>query len=456
MKSCRHGGVLFGIVILGLMMAAPAWAGPENSAGTVIAARKLAWAERVRERPVLASKSPVYVGDLLITNEMGRLQVLFQDDSVFMMAPDTEVKVTEYLYGGEDETRFTLDLAKGVTRLISGQMTEKGGKIQVNTPEARVVIQGTTVGIEHNFTGTAVLVLEGEKPTLVCLADSATVADDTTVCDTLHPGFGAVISGGSIRLIPILDIPTYAAANFDNTRADKDTPEDMVDEPPASGEGHQGGTMLDTTQDFQATEAEVVDADLPTRDSSGPTDFDSLDMLAETRRGDDTDIDPGSDPPVGPEPPIDVPSPDRFLTYTGTLSGAAMDLYQGSGAYTFTLKNLQTDAPMVTQVDFSVSLSAMSDGSAAGGIQAQGHGDLATVNADGTFSFTGNAVNVATTGVVGDHVLSGADSKIEAYLPSDSIAPGAVGWQVSENGDPIGEFSGAVTTPDESVDPNLK
>ncbi|MDL2290687.1 FecR family protein [Desulfovibrio sp. OttesenSCG-928-F20] len=115
-----------------------------DDVGNVIAARKTAWAERNAEQNLLASKSPVYTGDTLTTNPSGRLQVLFRDDSVLMMAPNTSAKVTEYVYGAGKEPSFNLNLARGLTRMISGGIVEaKPGAMRVETAEVIIGIRGS-------------------------------------------------------------------------------------------------------------------------------------------------------------------------------------------------------------------------------------------------------------------------------------------------------------------------
>lgn len=130
-----------------LFAAAPAALADED-VGSVIAARKTAWAERNEKQNLLASKSPVYTGDTLTTNPSGRLQVLFRDDSVLMMAPDTSAKVTEYLYGTDKEPSFSLNLTRGLTRMISGGIVEaKPGAMRVETAEVSVGIHGTEYAV---------------------------------------------------------------------------------------------------------------------------------------------------------------------------------------------------------------------------------------------------------------------------------------------------------------------
>lgn len=133
----------------------PTWApavaaAAQEGAGQVIAARQEAWARRVLTEAVLRSKSPVFTGDVVNTNPIGRLQILFRDNSALMMAPDSQVTINEYVYG-EGEPAMNIGLAKGLTRFISGDIVRrKPGAMTVETPSAVAGIQGTIVVAEVN------------------------------------------------------------------------------------------------------------------------------------------------------------------------------------------------------------------------------------------------------------------------------------------------------------------
>ena len=155
--------VLSSVLALSLAAFAAASDFAAESVGNVVAARKEAWAERQPQQEPLVGKSPVYTGDTLVTNPVGRLQVLFRDDSVLMMAPDSQAVLSEYVYGGGQKPSFHLKLAKGMTRLISGRMVEGNpGAMKVETPDFTVGIQGTRLTVAVN--GPAIQVF-GEQVT---------------------------------------------------------------------------------------------------------------------------------------------------------------------------------------------------------------------------------------------------------------------------------------------------
>ncbi|GHT82084.1 hypothetical protein AGMMS49960_07760 [Betaproteobacteria bacterium] len=150
--------VLSFTLLLGLFQPAVA----EDSAGSVIAARKNAWAERHAAQNLLASKSEIHVGDTLITNPVGRLQVLFRDDSVLMLAPDSRSTVSEYVYAEGRKSSFSINVAQGLTRLISGNMAVGDpGAIRIETPRLSLGIKGTDLTVKQDGASTTVTLLEG-------------------------------------------------------------------------------------------------------------------------------------------------------------------------------------------------------------------------------------------------------------------------------------------------------
>ena len=199
--------VLSSVLALCLLAFAALSAFAAESVGSVVAARKEAWAERRPQQEPLAGKSPVYTGDTLVTNPVGRLQVLFRDDSVLMMAPDSQAVLSEYVYGSGQKPSFHLKLAKGMTRLISGRMVEGNpGAMKVETPDFTVGIQGTRLTVAVN--GPAIQVFgEQVTPDLPIIITNKKDGTVTRLVDSgkvfeYMPGGAA---GGAIRPMTSVD-----------------------------------------------------------------------------------------------------------------------------------------------------------------------------------------------------------------------------------------------------------
>ncbi|MDR1657948.1 MAG: FecR family protein [Deltaproteobacteria bacterium] len=149
-------------LFFGIALSAPGQAWGAERAGDVIAARKTAWAERNKDRDILASKSQVFVGDTLVTDPAGKLQVLFRDDSVLMLAPDSRSTVSEYIYAPGQKSSFAISVASGLTRLISGGMaTDDPTAIRMETPTLRLGIKGTDLTVRETDDASSVYLTHG-------------------------------------------------------------------------------------------------------------------------------------------------------------------------------------------------------------------------------------------------------------------------------------------------------
>jgi hypothetical protein len=150
------------LLFFGSALSDPGYAWSAERAGDVIAARRTAWAERSQDRDILASKSWVFVGDTLVTDPVGRLQVLFRDDSVLMLAPDSRSTVSEYVYAPGEKSSFAVSVASGLTRLISGGMAVGDPTaIRMETPTLRLGIKGTDVTVRETDDSSSVYLTQG-------------------------------------------------------------------------------------------------------------------------------------------------------------------------------------------------------------------------------------------------------------------------------------------------------
>jgi hypothetical protein len=173
-------------------IAAPAFCA--ESAGKVIAARRIAWAERADTQSPLASKNPVFVGDTLATDATGRLQVLFRDDSVLMLAPDSRSTVSEYVYVPGQKSAFAVNVAQGLTRLISGGMAVGDPTaIRVETPALSLGIKGTDLSVLETDDQTSVYLAEGGPVEIRDKQSGATwLLDKRGTMMIFHKGFSGL------------------------------------------------------------------------------------------------------------------------------------------------------------------------------------------------------------------------------------------------------------------------
>jgi len=111
----------------------------------------------------LSERSPVYSGDLIQTFADSRLKILFQDDSVVVIGPQSQFEVDENVYSAEKDERVAIfKLLTGKIRVLVGRhATAEGSRFEVSTPTAVTGVRGTHFIIE----------VTGEEETFVFTLD---------------------------------------------------------------------------------------------------------------------------------------------------------------------------------------------------------------------------------------------------------------------------------------------
>ncbi len=132
--------------------------------GMVIAlqGRASAAQPQAQSRP-LALKSDVFLNDRITTEAGGKLQILFNDDSMISQGEDSTLVVDEYVYSPEKEAgdRFGARMLKGMFRIITGEITKRNPeRFKVRGRLATIGIRGCDVGCRVGQTLEHVYILE--------------------------------------------------------------------------------------------------------------------------------------------------------------------------------------------------------------------------------------------------------------------------------------------------------
>jgi hypothetical protein len=95
----------------------------------------------------ITSGTPIYFGEHIVTRPGGRLQVMLLDETVFIVGPDSDMVIDEFVYDPETSVRkVTVRLLKGVFRYITGKVVrQKPDNLKIETPVDTVGIRGTDV-----------------------------------------------------------------------------------------------------------------------------------------------------------------------------------------------------------------------------------------------------------------------------------------------------------------------
>ncbi len=95
----------------------------------------------------MAKDGPVFVSDVLSTGPQDKGKVVFADDSVLEIGPDSEVSIAEFAYDTADRDNFRqgIHMAKGLFRYATGKIVAYDpDRLKIESPLASIGIRGTT------------------------------------------------------------------------------------------------------------------------------------------------------------------------------------------------------------------------------------------------------------------------------------------------------------------------
>lgn len=150
----------------------------------------------------LEEGSPVYTGDLIQTFAKSKVKILFQDDSVVVVGPQSQFQIDEHMFSAEKNERVaTFKLLLGRIRVLVGRhATAAGSRFEVTTPTAVTGVRGTHFIIEVlDDNETNVFTIEGEL-----LVDN--VLGDVGGALALIAGMMTQVMGGEVPTGPV-EIP---------------------------------------------------------------------------------------------------------------------------------------------------------------------------------------------------------------------------------------------------------
>jgi Ca2+-binding RTX toxin-like protein len=138
--------------------------------GIVTGIQGAAFAESSSGARTLASGSPVYKGEELVTAEGGNVEVRFIDDTLLSQGADSRVALDDFFYEESNGMGdFLVDITQGTFRLVTGKIAEQNpDRFKVGTPLATIGIRGTIIlsevgpdgekhGVEEIHAGKAML-----------------------------------------------------------------------------------------------------------------------------------------------------------------------------------------------------------------------------------------------------------------------------------------------------------
>jgi hypothetical protein len=126
----------------------------QSEAGTVAAVQGTFEVQHAGTWQTARSGLPVFVGDQIRTGADGRGKVVFQDDSVLAVAPNTEIRLDAQVFDpGARKFQSLLHLAGGKIRAwVSDYYHEPRGRYEVETPTAVAGVRGTEFVVVYDAT----------------------------------------------------------------------------------------------------------------------------------------------------------------------------------------------------------------------------------------------------------------------------------------------------------------
>ena len=149
-----------------IALAGPAFA--LDGVGSVISLKPGAYVQRGGQRLPLELKSRIHQKDTVVTDQSGRLQIIFDDDTTVALAPDTRLAIETVITEGKPQ--FKNHLSTGLARFITGKIVEQNPEgFEISTPQGTVGIRGTVLAVQtdgqftsaHHLSGSANLTLNG-------------------------------------------------------------------------------------------------------------------------------------------------------------------------------------------------------------------------------------------------------------------------------------------------------
>ncbi|UCD78618.1 MAG: FecR domain-containing protein [Desulfobacterales bacterium] len=280
MKAFQHILRLLSAVFVVLMFAGSLLA-DEKPVGSVVALRgKVTAVNPDGAHRSLAVKSKIYLADTINTGRQGRVQMMFDDNTLISLGPNTAMEIAEYQWNPDKKNgAMKTRVSEGVFRIMGGAITQSAPRnFNTETPAGTIGIRGSMYA--GKVSGSSLhLLFQGGKGIFVTNA-AGTVSID-------RPGFGTFVEGPDTPPTAPTRFSSEDLAVLEDTVAvrpvdsdgDDDTQEDTESQSPAGSDG-DGDAQEGTGSQNPAGSDGGDDAEEGTGSQSS-TDFNESELAAE-------------------------------------------------------------------------------------------------------------------------------------------------------------------------------
>lgn len=136
----------------------------------------------------LAVKEKLYLDDTIKTGARGRLQILFDDNTIYSLGSNTELKLKGFAWDPQKkEGKLATEVKDGVFRVMGGLISKTNPqKFTAETPVATIGIRGSMYTSSYTPAAGLSVIFEGGK--------GITVSNATGMVVISEPGFGSQVS----------------------------------------------------------------------------------------------------------------------------------------------------------------------------------------------------------------------------------------------------------------------
>jgi hypothetical protein len=182
--------VIFATIIFGLSLNLPAEAA--NEVGKVVGLRGTTMITRAGSDVEAGLKTSVELKDVVETKERSRAKMLFIDESILTLGPNSKASIEEFVYSKEGGGASIFNLLDGVMRTVVGK-----SEFEVHTPTSIAAARGTVIEF---FVGT----LDGKPITRITCIEGVVDIRST------DPGVGGTVSieqGETVTIVQSEPLP---------------------------------------------------------------------------------------------------------------------------------------------------------------------------------------------------------------------------------------------------------
>jgi len=234
MKRNRHMLFLLPAVLVLLLSFVQPLSAEEHPIGMVVALRGNVIAVSTDGvKRALAVKSSLYRADTIKTGRRGRLQMMFDDNTLVSLGPNSDMQIEAYQWDSDKKTgEMKTRVNEGVFRIMGGAITQSAPQnFNTETPAGTIGIRGSMYAGKVRGSSLRLLFLGGK---------GVYVSNDAGTVNIDRPGFATFVAGPNTAPTKPARPSNEDMAQLDNAAAD--TSDDSDDE----GEPDQATESQDT------------------------------------------------------------------------------------------------------------------------------------------------------------------------------------------------------------------